>query len=368
MSCIQIKVSLSHILIIITSLFFFFPTDGTLPRKDRCQRVYPHQSIQEAIDHASPGDRIEVEGGVYYEQLTIRTDNIHLIGKGAVLKPPMELASNNCSGLSQSPEGKATEAGICFQGRGIQLLDYVQEHRRIKSVDEFVKDVLVTGFTVSGFDGENIAAVGAQNIEIIENTLTEGGQYGFLSVGSKGTHAEGNIVTTTAINFVGLLADDYSDAVLSKNDVTSYFTALVSQTPGGRITKNKAYNVCVGGAADPGVQGSLITDNHFTLRNPGCNKDYPAFGAGIVVFGANETIVKGNTIEKFNNGGFGIGIFLLDGPQGEIATKNKAEKNLLRFNDVDIYDNSTGLNEFRDNACDSVSNSPIASFLASTCA
>lgn len=319
-----------------------------------CKRVYPGQSIQDAIDRARPGDRIEVEAGIYYEQLVIKTNGVQLIGKeGTILKPPTEFHKNLCSGLSQTFDKKETEAGICIHGRHIKLSKYVAEHRKVVSVRRFVKNVSVTGFTVSGFDGENIAVVGGHSVKVFKNTLVDGGQYGFLSVGCKGTRAEGNHVSTTAINFIAMCMDDHSDAVLSENEITGYFTGLVALTPGGLITKNRANNVCVGSAADPGVKGALITNNHFTLRNPGCDVLYKIYGAGVVVYGATKTIVKHNTIEKFNNDGKGVGIFLLDGPGGEVATKNVITENTLRGNDFDIYDNSTGINDLAKNACTS---------------
>ncbi|KAH7382210.1 pectin lyase fold/virulence factor [Pyrenochaeta sp. MPI-SDFR-AT-0127] len=333
----------------------------TPSRDDDCKRVYPGSSIQEAIDHARPGDRIEVEPGTYHEQLTIKTNGIQLIGKeGVILKPPIKFNKNLCSGLSQSFDKKETEAGICIHGRHIKLEPYVAEHRKIKSVRRFIKNVSVTGFTVSGFDGENIAVVGGQNVKVSKNTLIDGGQYGFLSVGCKGTRAAGNVVSTTAINFIAMCMDDYSDAVLSENEITGYFTGLVALTPNGLITNNKANNVCVGSAADPGVHGAIIINNHFTLRNPGCNVLYQIYGAGIVVFGAAETIVKQNTIEKFNNNGTGVGIFLLNGPGGEVATRNVIRENTLRGNDFDIYDNSTGVNDLANNACTSNAFPPAA--------
>lgn len=350
-----------HLLSILVALLIVNQIIAAPSKTQDCRRVQPHQSIQEAIDQAQPGDRIEVEGGTHYEQITIKKDGIKLVGKkGATLKPPAHFDKNLCSGLSQTLDQKETEAGICIHSNDTVLEKYVQEHRKVKSVGRFIKDVSVTGFTVIGFNGENIAAVGAYNIRVYKNTFIDGGQYGFLSVGSKGTHAKKNVVSTTAINFIGLMADDYSDAILSENHITGYFTALVSQTPGGIIQQNKATNVCVGAAADPGVKGTSIIGNQFSLRNPGCDKDFKNYGAGIVVYGATETIVKGNLIEKFNNGGLGVGIFLLEGPGGEITTKNVIRRNILRYNDVAIYDNSTGINDLGDNTCDAFSVPPAA--------
>ncbi|KAH8711839.1 pectin lyase fold/virulence factor [Phaeosphaeriaceae sp. PMI808] len=320
--------------------------------RGNCRRVHPSQSIQEAIDQAHPGDRIEVYAGTYNEQLTIQKDGIKLIAKkGVVLKPPAHFSRNACSGLSQTTDKKDTEAGICIQGRGVTFGPYEQEHRKILSVGNFVNNVSVTGFTVIGFDGENIAAIGAYNTAIYKNTLVDGGQYGFLSVGCKGTRVTANQVSTSTINFIGISANDYSDALLSENHVTGYFTALVSETPGGIIRDNKVTNVCVGAAADPGVSGTSIINNQITLRNPGCDKIYKIYGAGVVVYGATETLVKDNHIEKFNNGGLGVGIYLLDAPAGETATKNVVKNNFLRNNDVDIYDNSKGMNSLGGNSC-----------------
>jgi nitrous oxidase accessory protein NosD len=359
----QILLSLVHgrLLSILVALLIVNDIIAAPFKAQDCRRVQPHQSIQEAIDQAHPGDRIEIEGGTYYEQITITKDGIKLVGKkGATLKPPAHFDKNLCSGLSQTLDLKETEAGICIHGNDIVLERYVLEHRKITSVGGFIKDVSITGLTVVGFNGENIAAVGAYKLRIYKNTLIDGGQYGLLSLGSKGTRAEKNVVSTTAIHYIGLMADDYSDAILSENYITGYFTALVSQTPGGIIQQNKATNVCVGAAADPGVKGTSIIGNQFSLRNPGCDKNFKIYGAGVVVYGATETTVKGNVIEKFNNEGVGVGIFLLEGPGGEIATENVIRKNTLLYNDVSIYDNSTGINDLGDNTCDTYSVPPTA--------
>ncbi len=107
-------------------------------------QVKAGESIQAAVDGAQPGAWIFVEAGTYAEQLTVQTDGIHLIGKGAILVPPSTPTENTCSGLA----GPDTEAGICVTGQGIQLADFVVEHRKVLAVGTPVKDVLVTGFDV----------------------------------------------------------------------------------------------------------------------------------------------------------------------------------------------------------------------------
>lgn len=44
---------------------------------------------------------------------------------------------------------------------------------------------------------------GAYDVRVYKNTIVDGGQYGYLRVGSKGTRAKKNVVSITAINLIG---------------------------------------------------------------------------------------------------------------------------------------------------------------------
>src|SRR5438105_9764612 len=64
--------------------------------------VGPGQSIQAAIDRASPGDTVLVKPGVYHQSVQIRTDGITLRGSGdfrggTVLVPPAEFPKTPCN-------------------------------------------------------------------------------------------------------------------------------------------------------------------------------------------------------------------------------------------------------------------------------
>lgn len=118
------------------------------------------QSIQAAIASAQPGTKIIVTPGQYAEQLLITQDGLTLVGlPGAVLVPPPAPVPNFCTDLS----GKGDQAGICITGSNVVLLPYVAEHKKVQSVGKRIKGVSVTGFTVKGFSGENIAVVGGEN-------------------------------------------------------------------------------------------------------------------------------------------------------------------------------------------------------------
>jgi nitrous oxidase accessory protein NosD len=340
-----------QLVILLSALLLVIPAIAT-PSRNNCKRVKSGQSIQKTIDSAREGDRIEVEHGVYYEQLTIKTNDISLIGKGAILKPPQAFYKNLCTGLARNLENKSTEAGICIHGKHIELAKYEQEHRKVKSVGDYIQNVYVTGFTVDGFDGENIAVVGGKSVKISNNTLNNGGRYGFLTAGSKNTLAESNIITADgpAMNdpahFIAMCMDDHSNP---------QFIALCTQTSGGLVKNNKVKNCCLGPVIDPGIQGAKVIGNHISKRNPSCPKEA---GAGIVISGAIEATVEGNTIEEIHNNGTGVGIFLADDLSGAVALNNLVRKNILRNNDFDIFVQSNGTNVLENNQCDPTKSAP----------
>lgn len=352
---------LSQLIILLAALLLFVPAIAT-PSRNNCKRVKSGQSIQKAIDSAREGDRIEVEHGAYYEQLTIKTSDISLIGKGAILKPPQAFYENLCTGLAQNSKNKSTEAGICIHGKYIELAKYEKEHRKVNSIGQYIKNVHVTGFTVDGFDGENIAVVGGKDVRISNNTLNNGGRYGFLTAGSRNTLAESNIITADGpaindpVHFIAMCMDDHSNPQFSTNDISGYFIALCTQTSGGLVKNNKVKKCCLGPVIDPGIQGAKVIGNYISKRNPSCPKEA---GAGIVISGAIEAIVEENTIEEIHNNGTGVGIYLADDDQSDmLALNNLVRKNILRNNDFDIFVQSNGTNDLGNNQCDPTKSLP----------
>jgi parallel beta-helix repeat protein len=325
-------------------------------------RVGKGQSIQEAINRANSGSRIEVSRGEYREQLEITKDGITLIGKDAVLIAPDKYEKNRCTGLSQTftapglPPAIDTNAGICIYSKEVVLSSapYSSEegHKKVELVRRPIKDVQVSGFDIRNFDGQNIALYGGKNVRISDNKLTDGGRYGFLTAGSKGTVAENNIVIGSKPDFILGLAiamcmDDHSNAEFSNNDVKGYFIGLCTETSGGVNKGNKVRNTCLGNVIDPNVRDVKLLDNHISTRDTNC---YPGTGAGIAMLGAIDAVVKGNKVEGFGKEVNGTGIFLSDW-NGVTAVGNTVKKNELKNNDLDIFVNSTANNYVRNNVC-----------------
>lgn len=315
--------------------------------------VQAGQSIQAAIDAAQPGTRILVEAGTYAEQLTIENDGIYLIGLGAILTPPDSPTENTCSGLA----GPDTEAGICVTGHDIELADFVTEHRKVISVGQPVKDVLVTGFDIRGFSGLNIAVVGGLDVQVLGNVLTDGVSYGCLTVGSTNTHVDGNSVSApSGPLFIGICTDNTPGVQVSNNNIDGYLIGLCIQTAGAQIFHNTVTNSCFGAFVDPGIVGAQLYGNHISQSNPICGY-IPELGiVGIILDGSSNTEVRYNTVEGFTSGGLknatGVGVGVIDEFTTDpvsVASGNEVIGNTLIDNDLKVFVNTTGTGNIIEN-------------------
>ena len=148
------------------------------------------------------------------------------------MTPPKAQVENDCTGfagpVNPPPDNTPSQAGICVAGSGLQLSDFVSEHKRVNAVRRPVKDVSISGFTVSGFSGFNILVVGGENVEVCGNKLLDVPKYGFLTAGSKNTKVSNNEITSTipGFHFIGLCMDNFSKVKVSKNKISTYFIGL----------------------------------------------------------------------------------------------------------------------------------------------
>lgn len=314
--------------------------------------VQSGESIQKAIDAAEPGSHIIVEAGTYAEQLTITNDGTLLIGLGAILVPPTNTTNNTCSGLA----GPDTEAGICITGADIQLADFVVEHRKVMSVGTPVRDVLVTGFEVHNFTGQNIAVVGGDGVLVTGNALHNGDSYGALTVGSNNTIIDGNTIESAdMLRFIAICMDDKGDTWVANNQISGYYVGLCCQTDSAKVFGNNVTNSCVGVFVDPGVKGVHVFNNSVNQPSPNCTDESGT--AGVVVGGGINSTIEFNEVMGMKTvNKTGAGIAIIDFPTGDtvaVPTDNRVIHNFAHDNDYDLalVTNGTG-NVFQNNDCD----------------
>jgi len=297
--------------------------------------VGPGESIQKAVNAAHPGDTIVVRG-VHREDVVIRKNGIKLRVDDATLKPPAR-AGSPCS-KAVGPEG------ICILG------DVDPE---AGEVNEYVKDVRVSGFTIKGFDEAAIEAVGASNATITGNRAVGSGDTAIGTFLSVGTKILTNVTRGPGGAGIGL-AEAANTKILgndiSGHDFTGIFVSFGSQQ--GLISANRVHdNNCAGMifvAEPPGppadfeVKGNTVEDNRGEC------------GIGIGLFGARGIEVAGNNVSgNIPDGQNSLsGVVVAGNGEGIAPRNNTVVANTFGRNKPDIRWDGRGIgNVFGPNNC-----------------
>jgi parallel beta-helix repeat protein len=266
--------------------------------------VHQGQSIQAAINAASPGTTIEVAAGTYHENLLVDKDGITLEGAGAgatILEPP------------------ATPAQVCFV---LQITPVDVEAPGVNGIcvaklnpdgtaRDTVHDVRVTGFTVRDFPGVGIVFVRGNGVRADHNVAQNSqglSVYGITAFDSKHGLFDHNAVSDTAD--AGLYMGDSVDADFTIRDNMAHndlWGILVRDSSGGRVEGNTLHDSCSGlvflnsGTNTTGVQSWVATDNTITHNNNFCSADvtllpFNLTGLGVMIAGGRHIVLRNNTV------------------------------------------------------------------------
>ena len=248
--------------------------------------VQAGSSIQAAVDAANPGAVIKIEPGVYSEAIIVNKPNITLMG------------SDESGGvIIENPGGVNNGITVRSDGDGFKLYNV----------------------TVRNFLENGVITIRADNFVISHVTATNCGEYGFWPIRSN----NGLIEHCTASGHTdsGIYTGQSENIELKFNTVFDNTIGLEIENCTNVIATN---NHCYGNVAGilvvllPGLQTTVTTgidvsNNHVRDNNKVNNVDpangFEAFvpsGCGILVVGADNTVVNGNKVQ--NNNFLGIAV------------------------------------------------------------
>jgi hypothetical protein len=268
--------------------------------------VLPGQSIQAAVDAASPGDTVQLVRGTYLQSVTITTDEITLRGAGAtadgtVLLPPPQQPPGFCAAVP--PDGTTHGGGICVFGTFDPATG---------TVTRAVTGVHVTGIRVQDEPGDGVVGYGTSQLRVDHVAVVHAGVYGIVVIASQHATLAGNLVdgvrsTAGAGMYLGFLS--HADLLVTRNEVRNASLGIVLQdVQDVRVTHNDSTGNCAGaivlddnhpqdGQPPGAVNGDIaIAGNSFTANNAPCLGHPPIQGAGLVLIGSRNTAVVHNTV------------------------------------------------------------------------
>ena len=299
--------------------------------------VRPGESIQAAVDAASPGDTVVVRAGEYYESVSIHTDGLTLRAQGNVTLEPSHYGSSECYLPGH-------DVGIC-----VVPTDF---NPSTGSYTSRVRDVTITGFRIVGFEGDGVFGFGTENLRVSHVVAIDNSAYGVASFDGIGTTFTRNAVSGS--HDAGIYIGDSLDAnaVVSHNRAwDNALGILVRHSQKAVVSDNEAWENCIGVflLADGQAGGSgqtAVLNNTVAANNDVCTQFAAAGflpvlgGGGIVLAGSQHNAIFQNVVRD-NRGDtlFSGGIVLIATPRAnsdgsfDASTNNLVLLNRLRGNE-----------------------------------
>ncbi|WP_405851866.1 right-handed parallel beta-helix repeat-containing protein [Streptomyces sp. NBC_00090] len=311
--------------------------------------VKPGASIQKAVDAAKPGDTIILSPGTYRESVRITTSGLTLRGSGlsaTAIVPGDAAADDACAKAGH---------GICVTGT---------ESRPVEGVT-------VRSLTLRGFTGNGLWASRTDRLTVHKVRADKNGKWGIAQERSVRGVFSHNIARNNAD--AGLFLANTTDTEQGATDAEG--TVLTHNTLSGNrigitvrrlrnvtVAHNEATGNCaavfvVGDESKPRAGAMTLRRNNIHSNNKYCPKTprLPFLqGSGIVLTGAEETVVEKNrVVDNVGTSPLSGGIVLFKSFVGVPNEQNAIRDNVVMSNSpADLANRDIGQgNTFTRNTC-----------------
>jgi nitrous oxidase accessory protein NosD len=307
------------------------------------RRVSAGESIQRAVDVASPGDIIQLARGVYRENVSIHTRALTIRGP-ATLVPPAKATPTLCDPLT---EGNAT-SGVCVSG-------------------DSADDVRVSGLTIRAFPGSGVVVAYSAGAVVDHDSLIGNRRYGLYARGITGASFHHDLASSNgdAGVYIGLSPSARAVVLANRTMNNRDPGILVRSSSAVQVARNVSQGNCAGvllvGHAPGPLQAVSVTGNRLVSNDHACSRepeDYiPAIsGVGVGLIGSDDSSVAGNiaTGNGSRSAGIAAGLVVRRSLSGnpssaDVISGNRASSNAP----ADLVWDGTGNPRFFGNRCQS---------------
>lgn len=271
--------------------------------------VRPGESIQAAVDGATPGDVITVLPGTYVEPGTPCPQNPSDICAVVISKNDITLRAASVGAahvVLRSSGGQAVGIAIAKTGDASCLTDQTQR----------IEGSTVSGFTVTGFDDDGVLLFCVDHWRIRKSAALDNAEYGFFPSHVGPGRIDHSVAT--GANDTGIYVGQSHDVRIDHNTATGNVSGFeIENSLNVRATHNTATENTAGFLSftlpfldvtvDDGnrIDHNLVTENNKanTCLEPGDDVCFVPVGTGIALAAADHHVVDHNHVRGNNSAG-----------------------------------------------------------------